>query len=320
MSHSISVVIPTFNRASQVPDAVRSVMAQTLKPFEIIVIDDGSSDNTEEALAPFGNSIRYIKTENRGVSAARNRGVLEARGEWIAFLDSDDTWHPSKLRRQWDCVEKTSAKVCFCVSTDESGEPIDDLNLMDPSLEPGEDRFYPPGDYRIFKYPKHPFLQSMLAEKSALVSAGVFDESLRVAEDTKLIYALVLDSGYSVVNERHVNICREREGPGLSDSMDPVSAFRRYDCYIRVQAEALARLLEVDREAAGIVQENMLYFISRQAELACALRKPAVAKSYAREGLTLSGDWKSFCRSLFILAAYPLAERMFMRKWQAARH
>jgi len=312
---TISVIIPTYNRESQVPDAVRSALEQTLKPFEIIVIDDGSTDRTADALAAFGSAIRYIRTENGGVSAARNRGIREANGEWIAFLDSDDTWHPSKLERQLGCAGGTSAKVCFCVSRDETGDAIDDINLMDPDLSAGSERYYPAGDCRLFKHPRHPFLQSMLVEKSALLRAGIFDESLKVAEDTKLIYGLALDFGYSVVNERHVNICREREGPGLSDTMDPASAYKRYLCYIRVQSEAFWRVLEIDGEAASIVRQNLLYFVSRQAELACALRKPIIAKRYARSGLALGGDLKSLMRNLFILAAYPFAERAFKKKW-----
>ena len=137
----ISVVIPTYNRSAEIPSALRSVLGQTLQPLEVIVVDDGSTDSTEEVLGPFMGKIRYIKTANRGASAARNRGVVEAKGDWIAFLDSDDTWSVGKLQRQMDCVERTGAKVCFCVSADESGLAIDDLGAMDPSL--GSLRGYP---------------------------------------------------------------------------------------------------------------------------------------------------------------------------------
>lgn len=313
----VSVIIPTYNRASQVPEAVRSALEQTWASCEVIVIDDGSTDATEEALAPFHGRIRCIRTENRGVSAARNRGILEATGEWIAFLDSDDTWHPAKLQRQLECMERTGAQVCFCVSTDESGEPIDDLAKMDPALEAGAERFYPPGDCRLFKHPRHPFLQSMVVGRTALMKSGIFDESLKVAEDTKLIYGLALGFGYAVVNERMVGICRDREGPGLSDTMDAASAFRRFDCYIRVQAEAWWRLVPLDDEAAAIVRRNLFYFVSRQAEIACALQNERVAKRYARAGLGLNGGWRCFVRNLSILAAYPVAHRRFSKKWNA---
>jgi glycosyltransferase involved in cell wall biosynthesis len=311
----ISVVIPTYNRAPDVPQAVRSVLDQEWKSCEIIVIDDGSTDNTEEALAPWMDRIRYIKTENGGVSAARNRGILAATGDCIAFLDSDDTWHPHKIRRQVECMERTGAKVCFCVSTDESGEPVDDLNRMDPDVKDHSERFYPPGDCRLFKHPRHPFLQSMVVDRNALLGAGIFDETLRVAEDTKLIYGLKLAYGYAVVNEKLVNICRDRDGPGLSDTMDPESAYTRHDCYTRVQAEVYWRLVPLDPEAASIVRGNMCYFASRQAEIACALGREMVAKRYARAGLNLHGGWKCFVRNLLIFTLYPVARRRFARKW-----
>jgi glycosyltransferase involved in cell wall biosynthesis len=316
-SDTVSVVIPTYNRASQILGAVRSVMDQTRPPFEIIVIDDGSTDNTEEALAPVRDRIRYFKTTNGGVSAARNRGILEARGEWIAFLDSDDTWESTKLARQWEAVSKAGSKVCFCASVDEQGNRLDDIQLMDPSLNQGEERFYPPGDCRFFMHSRHPFLQSMLVEKRALTVSGNFDESLKVAEDTKLLYSLILAFGYSVVNESLVHICRERDVPGLSDTVDAVGAFKRHDCYIRVQSEFFWRLLKVDPAAAEMVRDNMLYFASRQAELACALKEKTMAKGYARVGLVPYGDWKSVCRSVGILLFYPLAEKVFMKKWRA---
>lgn len=312
----VSVVIPTYNRAEQVPHAVRSVLEQTDVPCEVIVIDDGSKDETEAALAPFAGSIRYIKTENGGVSAARNRGIREATCDWVAFLDSDDTWHPDKLRLQLATMERTGAKLCFCVSADESGDAIDDLRAMDPSMPDHGERFYSPGDCRFFKHPRHPFLQSMLVERKALLKSGLFDESLRVAEDTKLLYHLILTHGYAVVNEVLVNICREREGPGLSDTMDPESAYRRHDCYTRVQAGILWRLVPLDSEAAAIVRRNMLYFASRQAEIACALGWEDVAKRCACAGLSLRAGWKCVVRNLLVLLAYPVIRRRFERKWK----
>src|SRR5690242_13806787 len=93
----ISVVIPTFNRARCVANAVDSVLVQTFKDCEVIVVDDGSTDATAEVLKGYGNRVRVIQQSNRGVSAARNAGIRSARGEWIAFLDSDDIWNPDKL-------------------------------------------------------------------------------------------------------------------------------------------------------------------------------------------------------------------------------
>lgn len=96
----ISVIIPTHNRAGFVREAVESVLAQSHPPGEVIVVDDGSTDDTGAALASFSERIVRVRQEHAGVSAARNRGIGCARGEWLAFLDSDDLWLPGKLERQ----------------------------------------------------------------------------------------------------------------------------------------------------------------------------------------------------------------------------
>lgn len=96
----VSVVIPVFNSAASIEQALESVLSQTVLPAEIVVVDDGSTDSTREVVERFGAPVRCIAQANRGVAAARNRGVRESGGEWIAFLDADDTWEPVKLERQ----------------------------------------------------------------------------------------------------------------------------------------------------------------------------------------------------------------------------
>ncbi len=97
---SISVIVPTFNRAHLLGRAVASVLLQLENGDELIVVDDGSTDRTEEMIIPYGDRIRYILTDNRGAGAARNRGVSEARNPLVAFLDSDDEWMPGKIPMQ----------------------------------------------------------------------------------------------------------------------------------------------------------------------------------------------------------------------------
>ena len=98
----VSVIIPTYNRGWVLQEAIDSVLAQDFKDFELIVVDDGSTDNTGEMLDSYDQDLIVIRQTNRGVSAARNRGIAAAAGRLIAFLDSDDLWLPSKLSRQVD--------------------------------------------------------------------------------------------------------------------------------------------------------------------------------------------------------------------------
>jgi glycosyltransferase involved in cell wall biosynthesis len=110
----VSVVIPTYNSAAYLADAVDSVLNQTFTDFEIIVIDDGSTDDTESVMGRYGDRVRYIRQANGGVAAARNRGIEESRGRYVAFLDSDDTWFPSKLERQLEALRKDPEyRACY---------------------------------------------------------------------------------------------------------------------------------------------------------------------------------------------------------------
>ena len=114
----VSVIIPTYNRAALVREAVASVTAQTFQDFEIVLVDDGSTDETLEALAHWEDITVLRQTRRRGVAAARNLGAAAARGEWLAFLDSDDLWLPEKLARQMAYLEdQPGLRLC---QTDET--------------------------------------------------------------------------------------------------------------------------------------------------------------------------------------------------------
>lgn len=109
----VSVIIPTFNRASMVLEAAQSVCQQTFQDFELIIIDDGSTDGTVEELKKIARPFHYRFQENQGVSKARNQGIQVARGKWIAFLDSDDLWRPQKLETQMRFFsEHPEARIC----------------------------------------------------------------------------------------------------------------------------------------------------------------------------------------------------------------
>ena len=110
---SVSVVIPSFNRSEVLQRALKSVYVQTRQPDEVIVVDDGSTDSTREMLRDSFPDVEYLYQSNQGVSSARNRGIERAKGNWIAFLDSDDEWLPNKLENQ-QAVVSNNAEIKVC--------------------------------------------------------------------------------------------------------------------------------------------------------------------------------------------------------------
>ena len=102
----VSVIIPVYNRAQYIKDCLDSVINQTYKAYEIIVVDDGSTDNLREILVPYMDKIQYIYKQNGGPSSARNAGTKVSNGEYIAFLDADDMWLPEKLELQIELLKE----------------------------------------------------------------------------------------------------------------------------------------------------------------------------------------------------------------------
>src|SRR5262245_20840904 len=99
----ISCIVPVFNGERYLGEAIESILKQSYRPIEIIIADDGSTDDTVTVAARYGTQIRYLRQSNAGPAAARNLGLSVAAGEFVAFLDADDIWHPEKLARQMAC-------------------------------------------------------------------------------------------------------------------------------------------------------------------------------------------------------------------------
>ncbi len=173
----ISVIIPTYNRAHTLPRAIDSVLAQSQKPREIIIVNDGSTDETNAVLADYPG-LCVIETDNNGVSAARNVGIEKSEGEWIAFLDSDDEWLSDKLEKQWDAICNDDKLICH---TDEiwirNGKRV---NQMKKHQKFGG-RIYEKCLPLCVISPS-----SVMIHKSVFDDVGFFDESLEVCEDYDL--------------------------------------------------------------------------------------------------------------------------------------
>ena len=180
---TVSVIIPTYNRANLIGKAIKSVLKQTYQDFEIIVINDGSTDNTEDVIRGFPDKrVEYIKKykKNKGISVARNIGIKVAMGKYIALLDSDDEWLPEKLDKQINVLQSESPKVGVVYSNalyiDESGKNIN--RKLDNSKK-AEGNIYEDllGKYCV-GYPS-----SFLIKKECLNRVGLFDDLLSGQED-----------------------------------------------------------------------------------------------------------------------------------------
>lgn len=178
----VSVIVPVYNGEQWIHQCLESIRAQTFTDYEIIVVDDGSTDNTPQLLAEQGTEIRSFRTENRGVSAARNKGIREARGKYVAFLDADDLWEPDRLERQIAALEAPGAPAwiysdALAVAGD-SGEPLYRIGQRVKMFEGNILRPLLLNDFI-------PIL-TVLARKDIFNEVGLFDENMPPSEDWDL--------------------------------------------------------------------------------------------------------------------------------------
>ena len=196
-SPTVSVVIPAYNSAWCVDQAIDSVLAQTYRDYEIIVVDDGSTDTTRDVVQRYGNAVRLISKPNGGMSSARNRGISEARGRYIAFLDSDDRWLPTKLACQVELLE-THPDVVFCAAVatleDPEGTRLGEWGCCRSAEADLENVFA-----------NHSAVaggaSAVLARTEAVCAEHGFDESLGGAEDTDLWIRLAARGRYVCIDE-----------------------------------------------------------------------------------------------------------------------
>jgi glycosyltransferase involved in cell wall biosynthesis len=272
----VTVVIPTHNRRDLVREAVGTVLAQTFCDFELIVVDDGSTDGTAEALGGLGG-LRCLRQDHRGVSAARNRGVREGRGELVAFLDSDDLWHPRKLEIQTAFMDgRPDAKVC---QTEEiwvrGGKRV---NPCAKHRKPSGDIFAPSLDLCLVS-PSAVMMRRGLFER-----LGGFDESLPACEDYDLWLRVAAEEEVFLISRPLV----VRRG-GHADQLS-----RRFWGMDRFRVAALVKLL-----ASGRLSPE-----KRRLALSALAKKCAILA----RGAAKRGHYESARRYLEIAAS---CERVF---------
>ena len=223
---SVSVVIPTYQRRELLPRAVSSVLAQTFQDFELIVVDDGSTDGTREALEGLDDRIHYRWQENRGVAAARNVGIRLGRGEIVAFLDSDDRWLPDHLAVVTEVLARhpKAVLVCTCPRYRVAGrQRAKEARLVDllPRLLL----------QNLLGYPA-----CVAVRREALVAVEGFDERLLVWEDSDLWLRLALLGPFAILKRR--TIAHRRSPDSLSEHG------RRSGGYLRAFEVASPRAVE----------------------------------------------------------------------------
>lgn len=173
----VSVIIPNYNHARYLPDAIDSILEQSYSNYEIIVIDDGSTDNSREVAAAYGDKIRYVYKDNAGLSAARNTGICLAQGEFIGLLDADDMYEPIFMEKMVGILQNrpdVDGVYCGYQFVTDDGERLSQI----------ENRVFPEEElYKVFWGANYWVPESVLMRRKCYVTAGPYDESLTALED-----------------------------------------------------------------------------------------------------------------------------------------
>jgi len=245
----VSVVIPTYNRADEVCSAIDNALSQTYRNIELIVVDDGSTDDTQAKLKAYGDRIRVVTQQNQGPAVARNRGAAIACGEFIAFQDSDDLWNPTKIERQVALLQKLGGKAvcCLCnVETPDSrnGKPTSfDDSLVHPQHEEGiwinvlevlATRFIL-------------FCQAVAVRRDVFERVGGFREDIKYDEDYDLALRLALEGPWAFIREPLVTYTRGSSHSFSQAALKDPMALK--ECEVRIVEHMLARVNGSDHTA-----------------------------------------------------------------------
>lgn len=269
----VSAIIPTYNRARLVTDAVESILGQTYPEVEIIVVNDGSTDDTLSRLARYRGRTRIISQKNAGPAAARNRGIAAATGELVAFLDSDDVWLPEKLERQVAILERAGSSVPCCLSNitmrfHQTERTSFDIAALHPDFEEG---IWTNVD-EVLATRFLLFNQSVLVRRKALEKIGGFDEKLWLLEDYELALRLSLEGPWAYIRKPLVIWRENQSGNSLYQSV--------HEEDVRLK-EPLVQILE--RHMASVVshpRDRLRRYVGR--ELAAARRGLHAARLAAK--------------------------------------
>lgn len=264
----VSVIIPTYNREKFVTKAIDSVLKQKFNNYEIIVVDDGSTDNTKENLKRYGDKIKYIYQENSGVSGALNAGINLAKGDWIAILGSDDEWMPDYLSKQIErlikipgiCMQTTN---CLFIGLNGKTQSYFEINGSLSEFN-GEDYLFLEEPFRFVVKHGPWSTQSTIILRAAIRQAGLFDTSLKISEDFDLMARVALQGPFGMIREELVNIYRRDESIECLTNKakdNPIQAresdekiyekLKRIETLTYKERKALDEILSANRRAIG---------------------------------------------------------------------
>ncbi len=269
-----SVIVPVFNGASFIREAIESVFSQTIQDFEIIVVDDGSTDQSKEIVERMNVAVKYLYQSNNGAAAARNKGVEVSQGEYIAFLDQDDRWYPSKLEMQWRMLEANSESEIVYAEMD-----VIDANgsvIAKSYLQNGAAQWSALFAMAIPKFPNpFPYPSTVMMPRSTFEKYGMYDPIFRRnnCEDIEL-WARIVKAGGRFV------FCKE-----------PLAQYR-------LHAQQGGKNEEMWRQNWSVLMERLLWLYRDDSEVKKALAQlsrrylRSKARSCSREGeeLIRSGD------------------------------
>jgi glycosyltransferase involved in cell wall biosynthesis len=260
----VSVVIPAYNAEKYVAEAVDTVLAETYDNIEVIIVDDGSTDQTAERVKPFLEDprVKYIRQPNAGPAAARNRAIRETRGELIAFLDADDRWEPRKLERQVPLFRNPKVGMVYCPA-DEFTEDGRDIPST-AALEARRGRAF--WDILLGNFV---VLSSAVVRKSCIENVGDFDPSLPTAEDTEFYARVTHDYELDYVDEPLFQRRLHGENLSLRDDVPPttLAALRKVaELYPECSLEVSPRMRRIYADRArGCGYDSLYAGRSRQA-------------------------------------------------------
>jgi glycosyltransferase involved in cell wall biosynthesis len=292
-SVDVSVVIPTFNRAKSVVDAVQSVVRQTRRPREIVVVDDGSTDGTREALAPFSGEIKYVRQENAGVSAARNRGIRESTCAWVAFLDSDDVWFEDKIEIQTADVAAHPEVVLHVgdavITRTDVGDRVDYFASSGfAAAREGRGGVVDRPFIAVCQY-WFASVVCTLVRRETLTKAGLFDESLTLHEDYDLFCRAAL-VGPWFISMRKLAEFRRFGGSNLSQQTKDVP-LRGPQSLVTTFKRLLAENRTTARERF-VVRRRLTHWQTELGRRLLANGDAAGARRLAADSLRVMPRWK----------------------------